>query len=150
MVRHTDWLLTKSGAGERRRPGSTTGTRATTAWSEGNLVRPLIHGSTYFAELYERIEATRPGDLVFFTDWQGDADEQLLGEPGTEVVEVLGRADERGCRRTRPDLALAHGDAELQRRARTGCSAASSRRAAPRRCSTCGCAPAAPTTRSWS
>ena len=33
---------------------------------------------------------------MFFTDWQGDADEQLTGEPGTEVVEVLGRADERG------------------------------------------------------
>jgi phosphatidylserine/phosphatidylglycerophosphate/cardiolipin synthase-like enzyme len=33
---------------------------------------------------------------VFFTDWQGDADEQLIGEPGSEVIEVLGRADERG------------------------------------------------------
>ncbi|MBC7633382.1 MAG: phospholipase [Flavobacterium sp.] len=65
-------------------------------WSTGNDVRPLIHGATYFAELFERIEATREGDLVFFTDWQGDADEQLTGEPGSEVVEVLGRADERG------------------------------------------------------
>ena len=66
------------------------------AWSEGNLVRPLVHGATYFAELFERLEATRSGDLVFFTDWQGDADERLTGEPGSEVVEVLGRADERG------------------------------------------------------
>lgn len=66
------------------------------AWSAGNLVRPLIHGATYFAELYERIEATREGDLVFFTDWQGDADERLTGKPGSEVVEVLGQADERG------------------------------------------------------
>lgn len=33
---------------------------------------------------------------MFFTDWQGDADERLTGEPGSEVVEVLGRADERG------------------------------------------------------
>jgi phosphatidylserine/phosphatidylglycerophosphate/cardiolipin synthase-like enzyme len=81
------------------------GNRATTidarhpgrsAWSEGNLVRPLIHGSTYFAELHERLEATRAGDLVFFTDWQGDADERLTGEPGSEVADVLGRADERG------------------------------------------------------
>jgi len=66
------------------------------AWSTGNRVRPLVHGATYFAELFERIEATRDGDLIFFTDWQGDADEQLTGEPGSEVVEVLGRADERG------------------------------------------------------
>ncbi|MGZ6754387.1 MAG: phospholipase D family protein [Nocardioides sp.] len=66
------------------------------AWSEGNLVRPLVHGATYFAELHERLEATRAGDLVLFTDWQGDADERLTGEPGSEVVEVLGRADERG------------------------------------------------------
>lgn len=94
-MHHTDWLLTASERGNRdsriddRHPGEV-------AWSEGNLVRPLIHGATYFAELYERLEATRPGDLVLFTDWQGDADEQLLGKPGTEVVEVLGRADERG------------------------------------------------------
>jgi phosphatidylserine/phosphatidylglycerophosphate/cardiolipin synthase-like enzyme len=90
-----DWLLTKSERGNPRtrlddaRP-------ADEAWSEGNLVRPLIHGSVYFAELHDRIEGTRAGDLVFFTDWQGDADEMLTGEPGSEVAEVLGRADERG------------------------------------------------------
>lgn len=94
-MQHTDWLLTRServNAQTRlddRHPGDV-------AWSEGNLVRPLIHGVTYFAELFERIEATGPGDLVFFTDWQGDADERLTGEPGSEVVEVLARADERG------------------------------------------------------
>src|SRR3954447_16950729 len=66
------------------------------AWSEGNLVRPLIHGSTYFRELYNAIEGAQAGDLLFFTDWQGDADEQLIGEPGSEVVEVLARADARG------------------------------------------------------
>ncbi len=91
----TEWLLTQPERGnpatrlDAQHPGEQ-------AWSEGNLVRPLIHGTTYFAELFERIEATRPGDLVFFTDWQGDADERLTGEPGSEVVEVLGRADERG------------------------------------------------------
>lgn len=66
------------------------------AWTTGNRVRPLIHGATYFAELYDRIEGTRAGDLVFFVDWQGDADERLTGEPGSEVLEVFGRADERG------------------------------------------------------
>ncbi|MEO5711730.1 MAG: phospholipase D-like domain-containing protein [Nocardioidaceae bacterium] len=91
----TDWLLTQEERGNPRtrlddgHPGDQ-------AWSEGNLVRPLIHGATYFAELYERLEATEAGDLVLFTDWQGDADERLTGEPGSEVAEVLGRADERG------------------------------------------------------
>src|SRR4051794_8413759 len=90
-----DWLLTKDERGnattrlDARHPGAT-------AWSDHNLVRPLIHGATYFAELYERLQATRAGDLVFFTDWQGDADERLTGEPGSEVAEVLCRADERG------------------------------------------------------
>jgi phosphatidylserine/phosphatidylglycerophosphate/cardiolipin synthase-like enzyme len=91
----TDWLITKD---ERGNPGTRLDERhpGRAAWSEQNLVRPLIDGATYFTELYERIEATRAGDLVFFTDWQGDADERLTGEPDSEVAEVLGRADERG------------------------------------------------------
>ena len=90
-----DWLLTKAERGNATtrlddiHPGDE-------AWSNGNLVRPLIHGAAYFPVLYDAIEATRSGDLVLFTDWQGDADERLTGEPGSEVVEVLGRADERG------------------------------------------------------
>lgn len=66
------------------------------AWSEGNHVRPLIHGATYFAELCERVDATQPGDLVLFTDWQGDATQRLTEGVDSEVVDVLGRADERG------------------------------------------------------
>ena len=90
-----EWLLTKDerGNADTRIDGRHEGDAA---WSTGNLVTPLIHGATYFARLFEVIEATRAGDLVFFTDWQGDADERLTGEPGSEVVEVLGRADERG------------------------------------------------------
>ena len=114
-VRHTDWLLTAS---ERANAQTILDDRHPDdeAWSEGNLVRPLIHGSTYFAELYERLQATQPGDLVYFTDWQGDADELLTGEPGSEVVEVLGSCRRARRRRTRSDLALAHGEDELQRR----------------------------------
>ena len=91
----SDWLLTKE---ERANPHSRLDARhpGAAAWSENNLVRPLIHGTTYFTELHERIEATREGDLIYFTDWQGDADERLTGEPGSEVAEVLARADERG------------------------------------------------------
>jgi phosphatidylserine/phosphatidylglycerophosphate/cardiolipin synthase-like enzyme len=95
MTDPSSWLLTKT---ERANPRTVVDEAhpGEQAWSEGNLVRPLIHGATYFRELYDRLEATRAGDRVYFTDWQGDADERLIGEPGSEVVEVLGRADERG------------------------------------------------------
>ena len=91
----TDWLLTKD---ERGNPATRLDDQhaGDAAWSVGNRVRPLIHGAVYFAELHERIEATREGDLVYFTDWMGDADERLTGEPGSEVGDVLARADERG------------------------------------------------------
>lgn len=95
MVDPAQWLLSRSERGnpstrlDDRHPGGR-------AWSEGNLVLPLIHGATYFRALYDVLEATRAGDLVLFTDWQGDADERLTGEPGSEVVEVLARADRRG------------------------------------------------------
>ncbi len=94
-MQYTDWLLTKSerGNAQTRVDAAHPGEQA---WSEGNLVRPLIHGAAYFADLCERLAETRRGDLVLFADWQGDADERLTGEPGSEVVEVLASADERG------------------------------------------------------
>src|SRR4051794_9885842 len=58
------------------------------AWSEGNLVRPLVHGAAYFQRLYEELCALRAGDRLFFTDWRGDADEQLT-EQGHEIGSVL-------------------------------------------------------------
>ena len=90
----SEWLLTPAerGNGQTRIDDAHEGL----AWSDGNLVRPLIHGATYFAELYERIEATGAGDVIVFADWQGDADERLTGEPGSEVLAVLGRAASRG------------------------------------------------------
>ena len=86
----TSWLLTQSerGNADTRLDDDHPGDQA---WSKGNLVRPLVHGATYFAELFERIEATRKGDLILFTDWQGDYDERLTGEPGSEVGDVLCR-----------------------------------------------------------
>ena len=60
------------------------------AWSRGNVVRPLVHGSAYFAHLAEHVQAARPGDLVLFTDWRGDGDERLLGEEGSDVLRLLG------------------------------------------------------------
>jgi len=84
MTDPSTWLLTKA---ERANPSTRLDDQhpGEQAWSEGNLVRPLIHGSAYFRELYDAIEATQDGDVVFFTDWQGDADERLTGEPGSEV-----------------------------------------------------------------
>jgi hypothetical protein len=91
----SDWLLSRT---ERGNPSTRLDDRhgGNRAWSDGNLVTPLVHGATYFQELYDALCATRAGDIVFFTDWQGDADERLTGDPGSEVVEVLGCADERG------------------------------------------------------
>ncbi|GAB7007120.1 phospholipase D-like domain-containing protein [Nocardioides sp. AN3] len=96
MVEPADWLLTKS---ERANPETRLDDlhEGEAAWSTGNLVRPLIHGATYFRALHDALEATRRGDLVLFTDWQGDADERLTGEPGSEVVEVIARAHRRGA-----------------------------------------------------
>ena len=89
------WLLSKR---ERANPCTRVddGHPADAAWSEGNEVRPLVHGATYFAELCERVDATRPGDLVLFTDWQGNADQRLTEASDSGIVEVFGRADERG------------------------------------------------------
>ena len=89
------WLLTKTERGntqtvlDARHPGEQ-------AWSTGNFVRPLVHGATYFAELRDRIAQTRPGDLLYFTDWRGDPDERLTGEPGSEIQRLLAAADRRG------------------------------------------------------
>ncbi len=90
-----DWLLTAS---ERANDDTVIDQQCEdgTAWIDGNLVVPLVDGSAYFADLCAALKATVEGDLVLFTDWQGDADERLTGDPGSEVVEVLGSADERG------------------------------------------------------
>jgi phosphatidylserine/phosphatidylglycerophosphate/cardiolipin synthase-like enzyme len=66
------------------------------AWTEGNLVQPLVHGSAYYAALSDRIAEMRADDLLMFVDWRGDPDERLLGEPGSEIATVLCRAARRG------------------------------------------------------
>lgn len=64
------------------------------AWSEGNLVRPLVHGAPYFARLHDELTALVPGDRVWFTDWRGDADERLLPDGPTigDLLADLARA----------------------------------------------------------
>jgi phosphatidylserine/phosphatidylglycerophosphate/cardiolipin synthase-like enzyme len=73
------WLLT---AEERGNPAS-----ALPAYTEGNLVEPLVHGVAYFDRLVEHVEALDAGDHLFFTDWRGDPDEQL--RPGGPTVAQL-------------------------------------------------------------
>jgi phosphatidylserine/phosphatidylglycerophosphate/cardiolipin synthase-like enzyme len=93
------WFLTPS---ERGNPASALDRRHAEgrAWTDGNQVRVLIHGAMYFQRLYEELILLGPGDRVYFTDWEGDADECLAG-PGTEVGKVLaelarGKSDVRG------------------------------------------------------
>lgn len=62
---------------------------------KGNRVEPLIHGATYFARLKRAVEATGPGDQIFFTDWRGDADERLAPD-GPTVADLLCGAAQRG------------------------------------------------------
>ncbi|WP_394768228.1 phospholipase D family protein [Lacisediminihabitans sp.] len=71
------------------------GGAGTLSWSEGNLVKPLIHGATYFARLYEELTALQPGDRVWFTDWRGDADERLLPN-GPSIGDLLAGLARRG------------------------------------------------------
>ena len=90
----TRWFLTSKERGnpstglDARHPGGA-------PWTEGNMVRPLIHGATYFAELHRRVSQMRDGDLLMFVDWRGDPDERLTGSPDTEVGKVF--ADAARC-----------------------------------------------------
>ena len=90
-----DWLLTHA---ERANPATHLDDHGDpdTAWSDGNLVRPLIHGSVYFGELSAAIERTGRADTIMFVDWRGDPDEQLTGQLGSSIAERLCAAARRG------------------------------------------------------
>jgi phosphatidylserine/phosphatidylglycerophosphate/cardiolipin synthase-like enzyme len=86
-VRIDDWFLTDA---ERGNPAY-----ALPSWCSGNAVRPLVHGSTYFARLAEEVSALEEGDHLWFTDWRGDADERV-GPDGPTVGGLFGDAAKRG------------------------------------------------------
>ena len=88
------WFLT---AAERGNPATELDRRRGDgrAWTEGNLVEPLVHGATYYPRLLAALRALRDGDLVGITDWRGDTDELLDGE-GTELGRVLAELAGRG------------------------------------------------------
>ena len=89
------WFLTSR---ERGNPSTRLDARHPhgSAWTEGNLVRPLVHGVTYFEELHRRVSRMGDGDLLMFADWRGDPDESLTGSPGTAVGTVFAEAARRG------------------------------------------------------
>ncbi|MBO3746204.1 phospholipase [Streptosporangiaceae bacterium NEAU-GS5] len=87
-MRLDDWFLTDEERGNDA-------TRLA-AWSEHNLVRPLIHGATYFADLAARVADLGHDDLLLFTDWRGDPDERLMPD-GPEVAAALARAAHQGA-----------------------------------------------------
>jgi phosphatidylserine/phosphatidylglycerophosphate/cardiolipin synthase-like enzyme len=91
----TEWLLT---AAERDNDATVLDSRHADglAWTDGNDVRPLIHGATYFARLLEEVQTLRAGDLLLFTDWRGDPDQRLDEEPGHEIATVFADAARRG------------------------------------------------------
>ncbi len=88
------WFLRAS---ERGNPDSRIDDRGPgeVAWTEGNLVAPLIHGSAYFARLDEEFAGLRAGDRVFFTNWRGDPDERLRAN-GSAVSDLLCDLARRG------------------------------------------------------
>ena len=89
------WFLTTT---ERGNPDTTIDeARGEEAWTAGNDVVALVHGATYFACLHDVLGRTGDGDLVLFTDWRGDGDERLTGEPGSELAAVLVDAPARGA-----------------------------------------------------
>src|SRR5690242_16160056 len=94
MAKVDDWFLTPAERGNAatridRRAGENR------AWTERNLVTPLVHGATYFERLHSAISSLDRGDRVWFFDWRGDADERLAG-PGTELGQTLVSAIRRG------------------------------------------------------
>ncbi len=90
------WLLTPD---ERDNPATVLDRRhgaGGPAWTLGNDVRALVHGASYFPRLAEVVTGLGPGDLLCFTDWRGDPDERLTGEPGSDVGQVFCQAASRG------------------------------------------------------
>ncbi|MGW0479999.1 phospholipase D family protein [Nonomuraea sp. NPDC003214] len=87
-MRLDEWFLTRE---ERGNPATRLG-----AWTTGNLVRPLVHGAAYFADLRAALDRLGKGDLLLFADWRGDPDERLTGD-GPGVASAMAAAAHRGA-----------------------------------------------------
>src|SRR5512133_3788178 len=82
-VETSDWFLS---AAERGNPATEIDRRRGDgrAWTEGNLVVPIVHGVPYFRRLLAELGRLGPGDPVCFCDWRGDT-EQVLDDGGAEL-----------------------------------------------------------------
>src|ERR1700685_3759279 len=70
------WFLAD---GDRATPASDLRT-----FTIGNLVQPLVDGSSYFARLHTELNATEHVDQVYFLDFRCDLDE-LVDGPGSDI-----------------------------------------------------------------
>ncbi|WP_207787365.1 phosphatase domain-containing protein [Actinomycetospora cinnamomea] len=84
-----DWFLTDA---QRGNPAT-----RLRAWTDGNDVRPRVHGSVYYRALADRLATTGTGDQVLFLGWRGDGDQQLT-DRGPTVAQALASAARRGAR----------------------------------------------------
>jgi phosphatidylserine/phosphatidylglycerophosphate/cardiolipin synthase-like enzyme len=93
-MRLEDWFLLPE---ERGNPHSDIDARRTSsvAWSEGNDVRFLIDGATYFARLIDAFSDLGRDDEVRFTDWRSDGDESLTDQ-GPALATLLADTCRRG------------------------------------------------------
>ncbi|MBT2503764.1 phospholipase D-like domain-containing protein [Curtobacterium sp. ISL-83] len=82
-----DWFLARDERGNTATEVHAGGVDAT-EWSEGNAVRPLVHGAPYFERLWQELSGLQAGDRVWFTDWRGDADERLQPD-GPTIGDLL-------------------------------------------------------------
>ncbi|MGZ4772949.1 MAG: phospholipase, partial [Ilumatobacteraceae bacterium] len=58
-------------ADERGNPDTSIDRRRGMSWSEGNDCQMLVHGATYYANLYQELNGLESGDTVLFADWRG-------------------------------------------------------------------------------
>ena len=84
-----DWYLDAAGRGnprtvlDLRHPDGR-------AWTEGNHVRPLVHGVTYFAELHRRVEEMRAGELFYIPPGPPGHDSWVVGDDPYVSLHFLG------------------------------------------------------------
>ena len=65
------------------------------AYTSGNTVTVHVDGADYFGRLAELLAGLSEGDHVWFTDWEGDADERLT-PTGPTVADAFGRLEREG------------------------------------------------------
>ncbi|RBY95385.1 phospholipase [Blastococcus sp. TF02-8] len=83
-----DWLLSAA-----ERGNDSTRLRA---FTEGNGVRALVDGRSYFTRLAEELDGTDADDLVLLLGWRADTSQRLAGT-GRTLGELLSAAASRGA-----------------------------------------------------